>query len=331
MRSLLPLHRHDWERHPPPRLQPGRCPPPAAYSTTDTAPGTNTDSDGHQGQKRIPPSSDTSYSRDNRTTIPGPPRPRRRQTSGTDYSREHRAEAADRHRYPKRQLRNHILTILGRGPVLSILSLLTIVGLLSSCPTATAYHFALRNAYGMVEPCYQLTAYDCSNPTRVQAYSSIPARQCSVRTTPIQRDRPTKFQLLQKERKRYITAYSCFLSRTDIRYNCGIYGHPELDPIHWSFSVPQRVTAEQCMTWLCTQSYRPAAHSTLMHGRDFERPIFLDEPTNVTYMVHGRTYTKEPSLPTDQVSETACQGEWIEYEEGHPLNHMVAHYDEVHL
>ena len=45
--------------------------------------------------------------------------------------REHRAEAADRHRYPKRQLRNRILTILGRGPVLSILTLLTIVGLLS--------------------------------------------------------------------------------------------------------------------------------------------------------------------------------------------------------
>ena len=229
------------------------------------------------------------------------------------------------------QLRNRILTILGRGPVLSILTLLTIVGLLSSCPTATANRFALRNNYGTVEARYQLTAYNCFDPTEVQAYSSILARQCSIRATPIQRDRPTKFQLLQKEKKRYIMAYSFFLSRTDIRYNCGVYGHPKLDPIHWSFSVIKRVTAEQCMTWLCTRSYRPAAHSTMMQGRDFEQPIFLDEPTYVSYMVHHRTYTKEPSLPTDQVSETACQGEWVEYEEGHPLNHMVAYYDEVHL
>ena len=110
-----------------------------------------------------------------------------------------------------------------------------------------------------------------------------------------------------------------------------MYGHLELDPIHWSFSVPKRVTVEQCMTWLRTRSYQPTAYSAMMHGRDFEQPILLDEPTYITYMVHGRTYTKEPSLPTDKVSETACQGEWVEYKEGHPLNHMVAHYDEVHL
>ena len=42
-------------------------------------------------------------------------------------------------------------------------------------------------------------------------------------------------------------------------------------------------------------------------------------------MVHGRTYTKAPSLPTDQVSETACQGEWVEYEKDQPLNHMVVY------
>ena len=27
----------------------------------------------------------------------------------------------------------------------------------------------------------------------------------------------------------------------------------------------------------------------------------------------------------------ACQGEWLEYEKDHPLNHMVAYYDEIHL
>ena len=124
------------------------------------------------------------------------------------------------------------------------LALCQLLGLLHPCPTVTANSFALQNGYGTVEARYHLTAYDCSDPTEVQAYSSIPASQCSVRATPVQKDRPTKFQLLQKERKRYITAYSCFLSRTDIHYNCGAYGHPKLDPIHWSFVVPKRVTVE---------------------------------------------------------------------------------------
>ena len=48
-------------------------------------------------------------------------------------------------------------------------------------------------------------------------------------------------------------------------------------------------------------------------------------------MVYGRAYTKAPSLPTDQVSETACQGGWLKYEVNHPLNHMVAYYNELHL
>ena len=107
-------------------------------------------------------------------------------------------------------------------------------------------------------------AYDCSEPTEVQACSSIPARQCSIRATHVQRERPTRFQLLQKEKKRYITAYSCFLSRTDIRYNCGIYGHPELGPIHWSFSVPKRVTFEQCLTWIRTRSHLPPVYSRVL-------------------------------------------------------------------
>ena len=81
---------------------------------------------------------------------------------------------------------------------------------------------------------------------------------------------------------------------------------------------------EQCLAWLPTRSYRPTAYSTMMHGKDFQQTILLDEPNHVTYMVYGRTYTKAPSLPTDQVSETACQGEWLEYEANHPLNHMVA-------
>ena len=85
------------------------------------------------------------------------------------------------------------------------------------------------------------------------------------------------------------------------------------------------------MAWLHTRIYRPSYYSTMMHGKDFHQPILVDEPSYITYMVYGRTYTKAPVLPTDQVSETACQGEWLEYEANHPLNHMVTYYDELHL
>ena len=69
----------------------------------------------------------------------------------------------------------------------------------------------------------------------------------------------------------------------------------------------------------------------MMHGWDLHYTISLNEPTYVSYMVHSRTYMKAPSIPTDQVSETACQGEWVEYQKDHPLNHMVAYYDELYL
>ena len=139
------------------------------------------------------------------------------------------------------------------------------------------------------------------------------------------------FQLLQKEQKRYITAYSCSLSRTNIRYNCGVYGHPELAPLRWSFSVTQMVPFEQCLTWIRTRNYQPPVYSTTMHGHNLSYPILLNEPNHISYLAHGRTYTKAPLLPTDHLSETACQGEWFEYVKGQPFYHMVAYYDELHL
>ena len=68
-----------------------------------------------------------------------------------------------------------------------------------------------------------------------------------------------------------------------------------------------------------------------MHGQVFQRPLLLDEPNYIKYMVSKRTYTKAPSLPTDLVSETACQGNWFEYEKDRPLSHMIEYYDEVRL
>ena len=64
----------------------------------------------------------------------------------------------------------------------------SLMGLLS---VVSADRFTLRNGYGTVEARYHLTAYDCSDPSEVQAYSSIPASHCSTRATPVRNDRPT--------------------------------------------------------------------------------------------------------------------------------------------
>ena len=69
----------------------------------------------------------------------------------------------------------------------------------------------------------------------------------------------------------------------------------------------------------------------MMHGKDFSRPILLDELNYITYLVYGRTFTQAPALPTDQVSDIACQGEWYEYQADQPFNHIVTFYDELHL
>ncbi len=119
------------------------------------------------------------------------PRPRRRRSSGSDYSREHRADLSDPRLYPKRRLQNRLLAILGRSSVLSVLTMVACISLLSTCPSATVDRFALCNSYGTVENRYHLTAYDCSDPTKVQAYSSVPAKPCNVWITPVQRERPT--------------------------------------------------------------------------------------------------------------------------------------------
>ncbi len=69
----------------------------------------------------------------------------------------------------------------------------------------------------------------------------------------------------------------------------------------------------------------------MMQGRNLSYPISLNEPTHVSYRAHGRTYTKAPLLPTDHLSETVCQGEWLEYVKGQPFYHMVAYFDKLHL
>ena len=136
------------------------------------------------------------------------PQPRRRRSSGSEYSREHRADRTKPQLYPKRRLRNRLLTILGRGSILSLLTMVACLSLLSASLSTTADRFALRNSYVTVENRYHLTAYEFSDPTEVQTYSSVPAKPCNVRTTPVQQECLTRFQLLQMEQKRYITAYS---------------------------------------------------------------------------------------------------------------------------
>ena len=42
-------------------------------------------------------------------------------------------------------------------------------------------------------------------------------------------------------------------------------------------------------------------------------------------------YTQAPALPTDHVSDIACQGEWFEYKPNQPFNHIVTFYDELYL
>ena len=78
-----------------------------------------------------------------------------------------------------------IWTLLGSIAVCPLaatsrLTLCPLLGLLHPGLAVTANHFTLRNGYGTVEARYHLTAYNCSDPTEVQAYSSIPASPCHV-------------------------------------------------------------------------------------------------------------------------------------------------------
>ena len=80
-------------------------------STTDTATDTDSGAEDRRGQKQAAPFLDTSYSQEHRAMIPVPSN------------------------YPKRHFRRHLPTLLGWGPVLSAATLITILGLLTSCGT----------------------------------------------------------------------------------------------------------------------------------------------------------------------------------------------------
>ena len=105
-------------------------------STKDTTPNTDGGPGGLQRQKQATPSSDTSYSQEHRAIILGP----------SNYS--------------KRHLRRHLLALLGRGPVLSAPTLITILGLVSSCSTMIANSFILSSGYRTARVHNRVTAYD---------------------------------------------------------------------------------------------------------------------------------------------------------------------------
>ena len=202
------------------------------------------------------------------------------------------------------------------NPVHRSATLGSLMGLLSVVP---ADRFTLRNGYGTVGspvPSYSLrllpTLPRCRLIAAFRPAIAAPGLPLSRKID------PHGSSSYKRKEKGYINAYVCSLFRTDIRYNCGVYGHPELDPMHWSFLIPQRVTVEQCLEWLRTRTYRLAYHSTMMHGKEFTQPVLVNEPNYITYLVYGRTFLQAPALPTDQVTDIACQGEWYEYQADKP-------------
>ena len=150
---------------------PPPAPPSRASSTTDTAPDTDGEPSGLQGQKQAAPS------------------------SNVDYSREHRTTAADRHRYTKQHLSDRLLTLLGGGPVLSALTLITIWGLLCSCPTTIANPFILPRGYRTAGVHDRVTAYD------------LHTSRCNIHTNPTQKDQsPRPPPLLRREEESHLAA-----------------------------------------------------------------------------------------------------------------------------
>ena len=125
-------------------------------STIDTAPDTDSGSEDRRGQKQAAPSLDTSYSQEHRATIPGPSN------------------------YPERHFRRRLLTLLSWGPVLSAATLITILGLPSSCPTMIANSFILFRGYRTARVHNRVTAYD-RHTSRCDVPSYIVPKDPSLR------------------------------------------------------------------------------------------------------------------------------------------------------
>ena len=191
----------------------------------------------------------------------------------------------------------------------------------------------LHNARGRVEPRHTLTAYDCADPAEVLAFSSHPEQPCEARQTPVHPWKEAQYQLLQREKRRYITGFSCTLERTIISYNCGSLDHPELDPKQWVFGMPKKVPAGMCREWIRTRQYKPTQTSSRMYSQQeppVSLPLRLNEPGQVSYIAYGHTFVKY-GLPTDTTYQVGCNGEPIEVYKGFPMARVVSYSDKVLL
>ena len=216
---------------------------------------------------------------------------------------------------------------------LTLFSLFCLFTGLFSLATAMTPEHLLRNSHGKVEIRHTLIAYDCADPIEVRAYSSVPDEPCETRRTTVTTGNPTRFQLLQKERRRYMEGHSCTLSRTSIEYNCGTYDHPELDPTTWSIEMPVPVSRQMCRDWLKQRQYRPSEYSRTMyhdHDRmgDLLLPLALNEPAQLRYLKEGFTFVKW-GLPTDAHYQVGCTGTDREPYKGYPMPRVTAMFDTV--
>ena len=242
-----------------------------------------------------------------------------------------------RSRKKAQRLRTGIAPTGKQRRVASLSASLTFLSLLcfslGSLPTTDALtpEHLLHNRHGKVETRHSLIAYDCADPMEVRAYSSVPEEPCETRRTTVTTENPTKFQLLQKENRRYIGGHSCTLSRTSIEYNCGSYDHPELDPTTWTIEMPVPVSQQMCRQWLDEKQYRPLKYSWKMYHdsqEDLLLPLELNEPAQLRYLTEGHTFVKW-GLPTDAHYQVGCAGTTREPYKGYPMPRVVATFDTV--
>ena len=145
---------------------------------------------------------------------------------------------------------------------------------------------------------------------------------------PVEKAITARYQLLQEEKKRYLTGLSCSLRRTEVCYNCGSYDHPELDILNWGFDNPMEVSLHTCRQWLENKKYQPARVSPMMKGKSPKAKLRMGRVTEVRYLSEGATYIKT-GLPTDSTYQIGCEGATLDYAPNYPMSQVVAFYDKI--
>jgi hypothetical protein len=168
----------------------------------------------------------------------------------------------------------------------------------------------------------QVIAYDCKNPSGIQAYDTselnhwcdlnplIDSINTDITLTKV------SYVLLQKVPRVRTKIRTCKITKTVVPLYCGQYDHQTMVTPLAKWGVPSRVPVHNCQQWWLNKEYNSAVSS--------RHPLMVNATTIILVETVGRTWVKEEG-------EVKCKGEKFDYKGKHYEDLVIIYQIDITL